>query len=846
MTKLEGSDGENSVTIPVENHHPVNYELADGSKHSESKREFLRDTVKIPTWNRQGQKTRFQVDHIVELQVSGEEGLESSIGNSIENMELLDARTNTASGREIMRRIRSKVREYHGSLTDAQRVNFKRHSSWLREHDIIFDGGVATFPGRVSESESSWWPLSDIRSLSHLDNLKGIEPAPIEGDERNFVLASGPGGLPISGYSRRSNARQIDVSGSSRRRIAGLDINTINLNEKSELDNTGNAQTQIGTVEAEWDLPETENNTWQPDPSSVSIPIYGLGPHSGYLVVGSPLNVHFAHASPVRFNNLVVGTDGLTAEGLLRPSLSLLEGLDISVQLSGGDILLRAEYSSNQLNLEFPGATIDSGFIGLSYGAEQGFGVDGGIDFSIENLGDGSVSAGFTQQDGLFVEGELYFDSNLFDRATVQVWYRNNALGAGGILGIDNPDKIRGIRSAEITIGFNENRFTADGRVAPDIPGVEEAGLNIEYSEEDGLLIGGNMALGSDIPGIQSGSVDVTLLKRENEWKVAATGTAVPAIPGINSNLAVRYDDGAFTAEVNAQYQRGMLSGDIQAGVTNRSVNPETGELSESAEPTNHLIVFGGGDLTIQIAPWLQGTAGVRFAPNGEITVSGAIGLPDNLEIFPRREINRSIFNIAVQAPIFPGIVAEIGGGLGATAGIGPGVIDQLALGITYNPAREEDTTITGDAHLQVPADAGLRLAVRAGIGLGITGASATGGLEIGGALGIEGTAEAGVHVDWSPRQGLDLRAAVAVHAQPAFTFDISGYVSVRALGFSVYDQTWEFASFRHGSDYRFGIRLPIHYREGEPFDVSLEDVEFEVPDIDTDQLLRGLIARIA
>ena len=75
-----------------------------------------------------------------------------------------------------------------------------------------------------------------------------------------------------------------------------------------------------------------------------------------------------------------------------------------------------------------------------------------------------------------------------------------------------------------------------------------------------------------------------------------------------------------------------------------------------------------------------------------------------------------------MQAPIFPGIVAEIGGGLGATAGIGPGVIDQLELGITYNPAREEDTAITGDAHLRVPADAGLRLSVRAGIGLGITG----------------------------------------------------------------------------------------------------------------------------
>ena len=95
------------------------------------------------------------------------------------------------------------------------------------------------------------------------------------------------------------------------------------------------------------------------------------------------------------------------------------------------------------------------------------------------------------------------------------------------------------------------------------------------------------------------------------------------------------------------------------------------------------------------------------------------------------------------------------------------------------------------------------------------------------------------------PSTGLEINADVSVHAQPSFTFDINGYVSVRALGFSVYDQTWELASFSFGSDYRFGISLPVHYREGEPFDISLDDVEFEVPDIDTDQILQGLIDRV-
>jgi len=281
-----------------------------------------------------------------------------------------------------------------------------------------------------------------------------------------------------------------------------------------------------------------------------------------------------------------------------------------------------------------------------------------------------------------------------------------------------------------------------------------------------------------------------------------------------------------------------MLAGNIDL-----NAKAVVGEGGGEAEPIK---VWGSGTVDVTAAPWLIATVGLTLDEKGEITVSGEMGLPSSLEIFPRKEINKSLFAVATQVPIVPGIVAEVGGNLSATAGIGPGSLDQLKIGLTYNPDHEQDTKITGDAHLKVPADAGLRLAVRAGIGLGITGASATGGLEIGGKLGIEGAAEAGVHVDWTPATGLDLTAKLAVSAQPSFTFDISGYVAVTALGFSVYDQRWQLASYQFGSDYKFGISLPVHYHEGQPFDVSLDDVQFEVPDISPGDILSGLIARIA
>ena len=66
-----------------------------------------------------------------------------------------------------------------------------------------------------------------------------------------------------------------------------------------------------------------------------------------------------------------------------------------------------------------------------------------------------------------------------------------------------------------------------------------------------------------------------------------------------------------------------------------------------------------------------------------------------------------------------------------------------------------------------------------------------------------------------------------------------------KALFWEVYSNRWTFASYTFGSDYRFGISLPIHYHEGQPFDISLDDVQFEVPDISPSDILRGLINRI-
>jgi hypothetical protein len=222
--------------------------------------------------------------------------------------------------------------------------------------------------------------------------------------------------------------------------------------------------------------------------------------------------------------------------------------------------------------------------------------------------------------------------------------------------------------------------------------------------------------------------------------------------------------------------------------------------------------------------------------------------------LFPRREVSREIFALDIDIPIAGivvagrgfGIFAFIGGSLDANAGFGPGVLRDTRATITYNPSRPEDTVLTGSSEFFVPANAGLRLAVRAGVGGSLAIADVRGGLEIGGALGVEGHARARVDLRWTPSTGLSIDALAEAIAQPVFRFDITGFVEVNVVLIgAVWEKRWQLAGINFGSNLQFGVRLPIHFQEGQRFQISMSDVELIVPDINGRQLLQGLMGRV-
>jgi len=807
-------------------------------KEIRGRRKTLLKKLTIPDWDRDGKKleSTTEVDHIVELQTGGWPA--ATTPNEIQNMECLDKSSNATAGSRTKTNIEKTVRNYLKAKgeTDTQAEAQK----YMAAHDVVFDR-VVMGQGEMAGStvNSVWWSRDDIQQGSHLQKAKsnGNEAEP--GTPESFALMTPDDGMVMGEFGQGKDVLEYPVEGDAKAgMVAGLRISQLSLTPGYDSKQPGMG---IGNLTATWDLPD--DFSAPADPFQVPLK-KSESQYAGYAGDLPGVDTAFPHMSLVRFERISMNDEGLFAEGRLGPSLPLLEKVPITVTLQGQDLTFRMSYSPTDLNLPIPGVSLDSTTFEVSYGSSEGFGAGGEAEFSMDKLGKGKLAASATTESGFKASGQFDFDSKTFDPAQIQIKYENKLFSGSGTVGIPG-SKVPGIKRATINASFSEDAFSATGEAELDIPGVEKGTLTVSHSEEQGFAIGGTFNLSSDIPGIKSGSISAEVKEKPDGegYALKASGEAEPDVPGFNSKLKVEYDNGAIKMEAEAQYQKGMLDGTVKAGATNRTLD-EAG--NPTGEPGKDLIFYGGGELGLTVAPWLKATVGVNFLPNADIEVKGEVGLPESIEIFPRKEIKKDIFSIDIPIPIVPGIFAEIGGGLDASAGIGPGEIDELKLGIEYNPNDEANTRVYGSAHLNIPADAGLRLSVKGGIGLGIPAASVSGGLEVGGQLGIAGAAEAGVQIDWTPATGLELNAYGRLSAQPRFKFDVSGYVEVEALFFTIYENRWELASFEFGSDMTFGVKFPVHYKEGEPFDISLSDVEFEVPDISPRQLLEDLVDKVA
>jgi hypothetical protein len=845
--------------------------------------ETIGEGLNRPYWNRQGEFDRLHVDHTVELQVSG--WPRQTWANDEENYELLAGDANMESGHLIRDNVIAAITAFLNDPklnAELPKKDRKKDAEDIKKkYDVIFsDVAAGTGP-----SSADSWDIEEVRKAAHLEPLKNPSTSEMRlydleresgggvyaphgfdfdledviGSASKFVVyRSRSGGTShVYDWNTKDTERPWQTGDPS---ISGFHVKTIGFNHNNT---AGVAADVLGYVVGyafKWQKEQglikqkkSDNNTW------LIKRIPGTK-YAGYLDAQQLRDdigdLDLTSFSPVLLDDMYVSDEmHLVAGGYVLPTVPVFKDLKLQIVLDGDDLRLERAFHGEDFKLPGPVKVTGSTLV-VSLGIQSGLGVRGRVDFAIHKVGKGYLGAQANTGTGFALEGGFNFDSKLFDPAQVTVWYRDNAFGGQGRLGIKK-GKVKGIKSADVTINVAEDRIDAKGTVKTTIPGIEQGDLEISFSETDGLLIAAGLKLREDIPGIKNGRLQATVRKRPDadEYEVTARGSAESKIPGVTGGLDIRYDDGLITIEGNAAYDKGMLKGSLLLGATNRPLGEDG--LPGAGEPESTLRAYGGGTVTVRIAPWLQGTVGMKLLPNGELELVGRIGLPDSLEIFPQKLLKKNLLTIGLDIPILGvavagqrvGIFATIQGGIDVEAGIGPGELRDLGIGIKYNPSREQDTEITGGARLHIPAHAGVRLFVRGGVGVGIPIVSATVGLEVGGMLGIAGALDAGVMVNWTPAKGLVLDAFAELYAEPKFRFDITAFVLVEADiivdTITLVSEKWELAAVEYGAGLRLGVKFPVHYEEGKPFDVSLSDVEFQVPQINTDELLSGLIKQL-
>jgi uncharacterized protein DUF4157 len=805
----------------------------------------LPDKLTTPTWDSTGAYHSYDVDHIKEVQLVGKDEAQN-----IDNMELLDSSANRSSGASIAADIDAKtsaaVRQLGEeappkipkNITDLAGLRANKYMVEFEDKDAIY---------KVSGNpDKDFWSKEAVRRGDQVAPLRPMTKKEIEdirGDPTRLTLMT----------TRGLRLRDIDHWDKGKTDyprpnfFPAFDLATVTYDPES-------GGEMSGTL-----LPK--HPPLAPQPVTWKINQEPGIEYGGTLTVGLK-TLGLTGLSPIQIDEVDLGPRGLIARGVVQPTVPLLKGATLDFRIEGPDVEISKTFSGSELSAPGP-IKISGSSLTVALSRSQ-LKATGDVDFEIERLGRGQISGtgafGGQAGKGFGVKGYFELDKSVFDgEARIDAGYENVEFWAKGHLSI-SAGKIRGIKSASLDASYAKDAFSASGSVVPDIPAVEQAGLSVEYDPKIGLKFAGDLAVKADTPGIGSGKLHVEAFQPAggDRFKVSGSGSAKPKIPGIESELKVAYDDGTFDASVTAAYNKGRLQGSVLVGATNRPVTDGM-PSGPAPEKGDHVTVYGSGSVTVVIAPWLQGKVGVRLLPNGEVMLAGEIGLPSTLDIFPEKKLDKNIFTLHIDIPIFGitvpvvdthiGIFATVEGGLDVNAGIGPGQLQQLGLKVDYNPSHEEDTHVGGGARLHVPANAGLRAFVSGGLGAGIPLVDATAKLTIGAGLGLEGALDTGVQVDWTPAKGLTLDADASVYVEPKLKVSVIGSVDVTfdtfVHTFHLYHHDWDLAAFEYGSNLRFGVCFPVHYDEGKGFDLSLDKVRFQVPDIKPKEILSDVISRI-
>jgi len=719
------------------------------------------------------------VDHVLELQVGG--------ADDVNNMRLLTGSKNTKAGSQIAGQIRSIYA--NPTLMKDAKVPPGEDKPIIKFTSIGLDGS----------------PTDDSNCLDwEIERKKG-------GDFTKPAGAADTIKTKISGSAAQIFTAEKQVVKTSRLAVPGFELGAAN------------------QVTPEWNLEGVISQYAKRIPVLKPREKYRFKvpkPDEKLVLEDRSLEATFPNLSKTNLNIDIDGRD-FKAIGILKPSHPLFKYVDVSLTLESEKLTAKAEITPDKLKkaLPVPGLEITRTDLALTAAASK-FDVTGGFALKYTTIADAAVTASFGN-DGFEAAGDLNLHIPGLTEAKGRIWYKQSKLAGKVTVGAKQL-KVPGVKSANIVFDIAGGVLSGSGDLELAVPGVSKASLHFLYDPKGNFSATGSAALA--IPGLREGS-SLTLAYANQDLRGAAKlGLAIPGLE--SATFDVNYAKGIFTGAGQLAFRRGKLTGSLKAA------------LNEKHKLT------GGGNLSYELFPGFVAGVGVQILDTGKTKVSGEITVPPIVTLFPEKRFQKSLFSFGVQIPIFAiplgtksvGLVADIGSDLKALAGIGPGQLRGVTAKGTIDLSAIDSFQLSVTGELYVPAYADLRLAVHGGIGLSLALASATGGIELAGLLGVHGALAIPAKFTYKGGGPVVFDAKAELTAQPRLRFDVSAYVKVEALFIEVYRKDWKLASREWGSGLTVGLRFPLHYELGKPLSISLDQLQFIRPEIDVKKAVKDLL----
>ncbi len=806
--------------------------------------------LSIPYWGRSSaeHKYGFDVDHIMELQLAGN----YPEATTIANLELLDASVNRSSGALIAGAIAGRVNGYLRSLPQSERHDPKLDfDHWRTEWNVAFEkgvprtaksgdfapeGGVAVDTTRAaSATDADHWTKDEIVGLKHF-KCAVVAPASwreIGGVGRIFIFPRAAGGRPTV----------LETKGEVDSRF----VSPFTIVDRTIYDTTDDPNVPVAKLTLKLDL--RAGIAGPIESHDIDVPRLRDAQFAGYMSKRSAKKL-FVDARPtvpgmstVEIDDVDMGPNGFQAEGRIIATVPFLENVPIDLSVDGDDISVSKTFSVDDFKKVPKPLHIDR--TNLRVGVSQrDLSLDGRLDLSIDRLGTGFLEGKGSISKGFALAGGFTANTDIF-RSHVDLAYVNDQASGRGTLDIDKPGKVPGVSKAHFDVVYENERLSATGAADFDIPGKPHADVHLEYDPVLGLSFGGTVKIGK-LSGLKGAEATVAVTERQEGggYVVRARGTATPDIKGVTGEATLDYDDGAFLALVKVHVTKGKLDGMLEAGATNRPLDELGRPVLGPVTPLPEIEKFGAGTARLDLNKWLQGGAGFRLLPSGDVIVSGTLlvvgaklwegsrGDPISIAKSPEVKIN-----------IFGPLDLVLSAGAEWYKGFGPGLLFGQ-VHVEYSPTDESQTKVAGELNLLASAAAGIDVYIAAGLELDAWFAGVKGEVKLGAGLEAEVAAAPAIAIDWTPQKGLTFDAEVKGSVAPQFEFFASADVVAHAGPFH---KTWELGriSRKFGHGVGMSLTAPLHYDETGGFEFDWQRFDVAMPEIHPIEIAENIVHEV-